>query len=174
MFAHLANTNNPVPCPHSPGSPERPAKRLRVEDREAPCTPRNATQAPSLKENPISPPSPDVRIKQRVDHALSRVREKIKTFLRKVDLYESWRPSCDDKRVAEHLAQLRIPFVGGKPRLLLHDLGGSIVEPGVVDGVFDEANTWVYLQVAKSLRTDCAAFQPPNQHFQLRENTDSI
>ncbi|KAF8228978.1 hypothetical protein L208DRAFT_199722 [Tricholoma matsutake] len=43
--------------PQSPGSPERSAKRPRVEDCEAPRTPRN--QAASLKEYPRSPPSPN-------------------------------------------------------------------------------------------------------------------
>lgn len=69
------------PHPHSPGSPELSAKRPHVEDREAPCTPRNATQAASLKELLRSPPSLDVRIEQRVDGALSRVRDKIQKIL---------------------------------------------------------------------------------------------
>ena len=73
---HIVVQIPPTPSSSST-SPERSAKRLRVEDREGPHTPCNATQAALLKEFLRSPPSPDVEIEQRVGGALSRIREKI-------------------------------------------------------------------------------------------------
>jgi hypothetical protein len=43
----------------------------------------------------------------------------------------------NDPRVLDHLAKLRIHFVEGKPCLLLHDWGGTVVDPRIVRSVFD-------------------------------------
>jgi hypothetical protein len=97
-----------------------------------------------------TPPSKDEEIKGLVDRYLERCRPSIRDFLNKpdADMYEWWSPSCDNPKVAKHFAKLRIPCIEGKPRLLLHDLGGSVVEPKVVDDVFEQSDTCVYFNVA--------------------------
>jgi len=90
-----------------------------------------------------TPASKDKEIKETVDRALQKARALLQTFLRKNDLCDSWGSSYDDPRVVYHLAKLRIPLVAGHPRLLLHDLGGKVVEPRIVDDVFKQSDTCV-------------------------------
>jgi hypothetical protein len=116
-----------------------------VEGPEVPRTPPNATRAALSNEVLRTPSLPDLTIMQKVDDALSPIRSRLNDFLSKADLWDLWSLPCDDQRVVEHLARLCIPSVDQKPCLLLHDLGGSVVEPRIVNGVFDRANACVYL-----------------------------
>jgi hypothetical protein len=123
-----------------------------------------------------SPSVPDVEIRDVVETHFQQVEFQagVGAFLKKNDLFKSWNPTCDDPRVQNHLATLRIPFVRGQPRLSLHDFGGSIVRSEMVGHVFQSSNMCISVFKVTSVSRLIAAYQPHNQHFWLRENTNSI
>jgi hypothetical protein len=95
----------------------------------------------NTKELTRTPLSKDEDIREEVDGYLEKVRPRVRAFLKKDN-------PCD-------LAELRIPFVEGKPRLSLHDLGGTVVEKEVVDGVFKKSKTCAFcFQSGQCLRID--------------------
>ena len=79
---------------------------------------------------------PDVELR-RVDAFLEQYDAKLREYLSGPAWSEFWKaPSSVDGETSQFINSLRIPKIGKRPMLVLHDLGGGIVDPAVVDRVF--------------------------------------
>jgi hypothetical protein len=102
-----------------------------------------------------SPVKPDKDIEKEVQDYLDQYRERISNYLRESVFPKTW--TSEDTKVADHIAQLKIPVANGDLRLVLHDLGGDVVHPNIVDQLF--------AQTSCVMDTDFALITPFYRYF---------